>query len=170
VTISGFALGPASTTVNVGDTVTWTNVDSAAHTVTALDGSFDSGPLAPGAGFVTTGSERRPRGIGSTPSPAGAWRELPRDRAARRMHAFSTRRRITMAKTQSPTSFAQPRERQPRLTGKMFVSDYRSWDRVLSELTGRPVGEPVTSHASVPPETQAHTQRTALGSEASAAH
>ena len=49
VTISGFALGPASTTVEVGDMVTWTNMDSTAHTVTALDGSFDSGPLAPGA-------------------------------------------------------------------------------------------------------------------------
>lgn len=54
VTISGFALGPASTTVRVGDMVTWTNLDSAAHTVTALDGSFDSGPLAPGAGFGFT--------------------------------------------------------------------------------------------------------------------
>ena len=54
VTISGFALGPASTTVKVGDMVTWTNKDSVAHTVTALDGSFDSGPLAPGASFGFT--------------------------------------------------------------------------------------------------------------------
>jgi plastocyanin len=32
-------------TVNVGDTITWTNKDSAAHTATANDNSFDSDRL-----------------------------------------------------------------------------------------------------------------------------
>jgi plastocyanin len=54
VTISGFVFAPASTTVRVGDMVTWTNKDSAPHTVTALNGSFDSGPLAQGAVFGFT--------------------------------------------------------------------------------------------------------------------
>jgi plastocyanin len=54
VTISGFAFGPASVSVPVGSTVTWTNQDGTAHTVTADDGSFDSGSLAQGATFSQT--------------------------------------------------------------------------------------------------------------------
>jgi plastocyanin len=54
VTIANFAFGPASISVPVGSTVTWTNQDSTNHTVTADDGSFDSGPLAPGATFSQT--------------------------------------------------------------------------------------------------------------------
>jgi amicyanin len=38
VTIQSFAFSPASITVKVGDSVTWTNQDSVAHTVTADDG------------------------------------------------------------------------------------------------------------------------------------
>jgi plastocyanin len=51
VTIAGFAFQPASIEVTVGTTVTWTNEDPAPHTVTATDGSFDSGTLASGASF-----------------------------------------------------------------------------------------------------------------------
>jgi len=54
VTISGFAFGPASISIPVGSTVTWTNQDGTAHTVTADDGSFDSGSLAQGATFSQT--------------------------------------------------------------------------------------------------------------------
>ena len=54
VEISGFAFSPASITVKVGDSVTWTNKDSAPHTVTAADGSFDSGSLAQNASFSFT--------------------------------------------------------------------------------------------------------------------
>ncbi len=43
---------PATLTVKVGDTVTWTNNDTVAHTVTADDNSFDSGNIDPGATFV----------------------------------------------------------------------------------------------------------------------
>jgi LPXTG-motif cell wall-anchored protein len=48
VTIQGFAFHPGSITVSVGDTVTWTNHDSADHTATASDGSFDTGTLGQG--------------------------------------------------------------------------------------------------------------------------
>lgn len=37
VTIKGFAFSPAATTVKSGTTVTWTNQDSVAHTVTEND-------------------------------------------------------------------------------------------------------------------------------------
>ncbi len=45
VEIKDFAFVPASATVSVGDAVTWTNADSAPHTATADDGSFDTGTL-----------------------------------------------------------------------------------------------------------------------------
>jgi plastocyanin len=54
VTIKGFSFQPASLSVAVGSSVTWTNADSTAHTVTADDGSFDSSTLAPGATFSRT--------------------------------------------------------------------------------------------------------------------
>ncbi len=45
VTIEGFAFSPATLDVAVGDTISFTNADSAPHTATALDGSFDTGRL-----------------------------------------------------------------------------------------------------------------------------
>ncbi len=58
VSISNFAFNPSSLTVNVGDTVHWTNNDSVTHTVTAgtsptPNGMFDT-TLAPGATFDFT--------------------------------------------------------------------------------------------------------------------
>jgi plastocyanin len=47
---------PASLTVTVGDTVTWTNVDDSPHTVTA-SGAFDSGNLNGGQTFSHTFGE-----------------------------------------------------------------------------------------------------------------
>jgi nitrite reductase (NO-forming) len=44
-------------TIKVGTTVTWTNDDNQLHTVTAVDGSFDSGFLDPGATFSYTFGE-----------------------------------------------------------------------------------------------------------------
>jgi plastocyanin len=51
VSIANFSFQPATITVAVGSTVTWTNNDSTNHTVTADDGSFKSGPIAAGATF-----------------------------------------------------------------------------------------------------------------------
>jgi plastocyanin len=39
VEISGFAFNPGTLTINVGEQVTWTNKDSASHTVTSDSGS-----------------------------------------------------------------------------------------------------------------------------------
>ena len=47
VAIVDVAYQPGSILVQAGDTVTWTNTGSTPHTVTADDGSVDSGPLAP---------------------------------------------------------------------------------------------------------------------------
>ena len=54
VAIVDVAYQPASVLVQAGDTVTWTNTGSTPHTVTADDGSVDSGPFAPRASFSQT--------------------------------------------------------------------------------------------------------------------
>jgi plastocyanin len=46
VRIVDFSFKPKSITVNVGDTVVWTNKDSVAHSATADNGDFDTGLLA----------------------------------------------------------------------------------------------------------------------------
>jgi plastocyanin len=51
VTIQDFAFAPADLEVAAGTEITWTNDDPAPHTVTAEDGSFDSGTLEPGQTF-----------------------------------------------------------------------------------------------------------------------
>ena len=61
VAIGGFAYSPASITVSVGDTVTWTNSDPQTHTATADDASWNSGNIAGGGGtksvtFTTAGT------------------------------------------------------------------------------------------------------------------
>ena len=47
VAISGFTFSPRTVTVNVGDTVTWTNSDAQAHTATSGD-AWDTGDIADG--------------------------------------------------------------------------------------------------------------------------
>ena len=58
ITITGTGYQPNSLQVKVGDTVTWTNTDSAAHTVTSdTAGVFDSGPINSNATFTFTFSQ-----------------------------------------------------------------------------------------------------------------
>jgi len=45
---------PASLTVVAGSTVTWMNDDNMKHTVTATDGSFNSGDIAVGSSYSKT--------------------------------------------------------------------------------------------------------------------
>ena len=54
VSIKNMAFLPASLSVTSGTTVTWVNNDGIAHTVTADDGTFDSGSIAPGNSFTHT--------------------------------------------------------------------------------------------------------------------
>lgn len=50
VTIRDFSYSPADDTMQAGGTLTWTNNGPSSHTVTADDGSFDSGTLGPPSG------------------------------------------------------------------------------------------------------------------------
>jgi plastocyanin len=54
VTIKDLEFTPATVTIAVGGTVTWTNNGPSTHTVTADDGSFDSGNLSQGKTFSHT--------------------------------------------------------------------------------------------------------------------
>jgi plastocyanin len=57
VTIKNFAFEPKSITVKAGTVVTWTNTDSAPHTVTAADKSFDSKDFGKGKSYSYTFSK-----------------------------------------------------------------------------------------------------------------
>lgn len=54
VAISNFSYDPKDLEVKVGTTVIWTNLDNVEHTVTANDGSFDSGLFGKDATFSYT--------------------------------------------------------------------------------------------------------------------
>jgi plastocyanin len=57
VDIKDFAFNPVNLQIAAGTTVTWTNNDSAGHTVTADHGTFDSGTLRKGDTFSFTFNE-----------------------------------------------------------------------------------------------------------------
>lgn len=51
VTIAGLRFQPKSITARRGSTIIWKNNDAVAHTITASDGSLDSGAIVPGDSF-----------------------------------------------------------------------------------------------------------------------
>lgn len=54
IEIADFAFTPATLTIAVGDSVTWTNADAVVHTATSTSGAFDSGDLATGESYTLT--------------------------------------------------------------------------------------------------------------------
>ena len=54
VSIRDFFFNPSQITIVPGTTVVWVNEGNRPHTVTADDGSFDSGTLMPGQSFMVT--------------------------------------------------------------------------------------------------------------------
>ena len=69
VQIVDMAFAPAAVTVNVGDTVTWTNGDPMIHTVTSTTGAFDSGDLGEGESYSLTFTEAGTFAYLCTPHP-----------------------------------------------------------------------------------------------------
>jgi len=69
VTISDFQFAPSAVTVNVGDTVTWTNAGPTPHSATANDGSFDTGIMDEGGSGSHTFTEAGSFSYICTPHP-----------------------------------------------------------------------------------------------------
>ena len=69
VTISDFQFGPASVTVNVGDTVTWTNDGPTPHSATSSSGGFDTGIMDAGQSGSHTFAEAGTFAYICTPHP-----------------------------------------------------------------------------------------------------
>lgn len=70
VEIEGFAFSPATLTIQVGDTVTWTNFDQVEHTATSTSGAFDSGLLGQGESYSLTFTEPGTYDYLCTPHPS----------------------------------------------------------------------------------------------------
>jgi plastocyanin len=64
-----WAFSPPALTVKVGDTISWTNTGALVHTVTADDGSFDSGLLNTGESWSHTFSTPGTYAYHCTPHP-----------------------------------------------------------------------------------------------------
>jgi hypothetical protein len=69
VTISDFQFAPASITVDVGDTVTWSNAGPTAHSATATGGSVDTGIFSEGQSRSHTFDEAGTFAYICTPHP-----------------------------------------------------------------------------------------------------
>jgi MYXO-CTERM domain-containing protein len=69
VTIVDFEFAPASVTVNVGDTVTWTNDGPTPHSATSTNGAFDTGIMDAGQSGSHTFNEAGTFSYICTPHP-----------------------------------------------------------------------------------------------------
>lgn len=67
--IRNLAFMPGRVEVPVGGTVVWTNRDAVGHSITADDGSFDSGVIAPGATWRHSFAQAGTHGFHCTPHP-----------------------------------------------------------------------------------------------------
>ena len=67
--IRNMAFAPARIEITAGTTVEWTNNDPLAHTVTAADGSFDSGLIQPGGKWSYTFANPGTYDFACTPHP-----------------------------------------------------------------------------------------------------
>jgi len=63
------AFNPKRIEIAAGGTVTWTNNDPLVHTITADDGSWDSGPIEPGKTWTHTFTQPGEYAIHCTPHP-----------------------------------------------------------------------------------------------------
>ena len=54
VTIQGFAFAPAEITIDKGDTIVWTNMDSASHSAVSIQPGFVTLTLVQGQSTTTT--------------------------------------------------------------------------------------------------------------------
>ena len=71
INIVNFAFDPSSITIDVGDTIVWTNQDSSSHTVTSNDGTtFDSGSISNGNTFSFTFTSAGTFDYKCTPHPS----------------------------------------------------------------------------------------------------
>jgi plastocyanin len=70
VKIQNFAFSPSTITVTAGTTITWTNYDDVAHTVTSDEGLFDSGNILTSGTFSHTFNSVGTFDYHCTPHPA----------------------------------------------------------------------------------------------------
>jgi plastocyanin len=61
--------GPKRIEITVGGSITWTNNDPLVHTITADDGSWDSGPIEPGKTWTHTFTQAGEYAFHCTPHP-----------------------------------------------------------------------------------------------------
>ncbi len=70
IDIQNYAYSPSTITINVGDTIIWTNLDSMDHTVTSDDGvTFDSNYISTGGTFSFTFTSTGTFGYHCSPHP-----------------------------------------------------------------------------------------------------
>jgi plastocyanin len=69
IEMKGVAFIPNRIEITAGSTITWTNADPLIHTVTADDGSWDSGSIDPGKTFSRTFTQPGEFAVHCTPHP-----------------------------------------------------------------------------------------------------
>ena len=67
--INSWSFTPPDVTINAGQSITWTNSGTIAHTATASGGQFDTGQLAPGQSNTVTLSTAGTFAYNCTPHP-----------------------------------------------------------------------------------------------------